>query len=236
MAIRVPNVFIPNMDFSFNVPVLPEPAKRAGNEPGVKKAKVKVPKVIFGVTLGQVFYSALIFGYVTNISVVIQSEQLGNATEAGLAISIFTLGTLLAGFVFGKIKHMLPISYLPVAVLFTGLGMMICYFSNSLSMIFVGSIIAGAGMGIGLPGVFARVTEATPPDSGTSYVGLVVVGQGLGGIMGPFAFSVIMNIFNQDIGRFPLLISTVGLLLLAVIWFIAVKLPKPNEEVQVSIE
>ena len=215
---------------------LPEPAKRPGHERGVKKAKVKVPKVIYGVTLGQVFYSALIFGYVTNISVVIQNEQLGNATEAGMAISVFTFGTLLAGFVFGKVKHMLPISYLPVAVFFTGLGMMICYFSHSLPMIFVGSIIAGAGMGIGLPGVFARVTEATPLDSGTSYVGLVVVGQGLGGIMGPFAFSVIMNIFNQDIGRFPLLISTVGLLLLALIWYLAVKLPKPNEEVQVSIE
>ncbi len=215
---------------------LPEPEKRAGSEPGVKKAKVKVPKVIYGVTLGQIFYSALIFGYVTNISVVIQSEQLGSATEAGLAISVFTLGTLLAGFVFGKVKHMLPITYLPVAVLFTGLGMMICYFSHSLPMIFVGSIIAGAGMGIGLPGVFARVTEATPAGSGTSYVGLVVVGQGLGGIMGPFAFSVIMNIFNQDIGRFPLLISTLGLLLLALIWYIAVKLPKPNEEVQVSLE
>ena len=91
-------------------------------------------------------------------------------------------------------------------------------------------------MGIGLPGVFARVTEATPVGSGTSYVGLVVVGQGIGGIMGPFAFSVIQNIFNQDIGRFPLLISTVGLLLLALIWYIAVKLPKSNEEVQVSIE
>ena len=131
----------------------------------MRKAKVKVPKVIYGVTFGQIFYSALIFGYVTNISVVIQNEQLGSATEAGLAISVFTFGTLLAGFVFGKVKHMLPITYLPVAVLFTGLGMMICYFSHSLPMIFVGSIIAGAGMGIGLPGVFARVTEATPVGS-----------------------------------------------------------------------
>lgn len=78
-----------------------------------------------------------------------------------MAISVFTFGTLLAGFVFGRIKHIVSVSYIPLAIFLTGLGMLICFFSHSLTMIFVGSVIGGAGMGIGLPGVFARVTEAT---------------------------------------------------------------------------
>lgn len=214
---------------------LPEPERKIGQE--TRKIKIKTPKVIYSVTLGQMIYSALIFGYVTNISVVIQNDQLGTATQAGMAISVFTFGTLLAGFVFGKVKHLLPISYLPVAVLMTGVGMMVCYFSHSLTMILIGSIIGGAGMGIGLPGVFARVTEATPPNSGTSYVGLVVVAQGLGGILGPFAFGAIMQLFNQDIGRFPLLISTVGLFALALVWYVAVKMPRAKTGApQVSVE
>src|SRR3954468_22200698 len=97
---------------------LPEPEKKvhpttAGSE-GLKK--VKLPKAVYWLCLGQVLYSGLIFGYVTNISVVIQGDKLGNATEAGMAISVFTLGTLVAGLVFGKIKHMLPTQYLPVAI------------------------------------------------------------------------------------------------------------------------
>ena len=215
---------------------LPEPEKRAGQSEA-RKVKIKTPKVVYSVTLGQMVYSALIFGYVTNISVVIQNDQLGTATQAGMAISVFTFGTLLAGFVFGKVKHLLPVSYLPAAVLTTGVGMMVCYFSHSLTMIFIGSIIGGAGMGIGLPGVFARVTEATPPNSGTSYVGLVVVAQGLGGILGPFVFGAIMQLFNQDIGRFPLLISTVGLFALALVWYVAVKMPRAKTGApQVSVE
>lgn len=214
---------------------LPEPQKRKQESQQLKQ-KVKIPKVIIGVSIGQILFSALIFGYVTNISVVISSENLGTATQAGMAISVFTFGTLLIGFVFGRIKHLVPISYIPLAVFTTGLGMMICYFSHSLTMIFIGSIIAGAGMGIGLPGVFARVAEATPKNSGTSYVGLVVAAQGVGGIVGPFLFQMIMDIFNQDIGRFPLLISTVGLFTLAVIWFILVKVTKPQNPTNTEVE
>ncbi|MCM3725895.1 MFS transporter [Neobacillus cucumis] len=214
---------------------LPEPEKKqqvdlAGNEGHLK---VKLPKAIYWVCLGQVLYSALIFGYVTNISVVIQADQLGSATEAGLAISVFTFGTLLAGLVFGKIKHKLPNYYLPIAVLVTGIGMAICYFSPSLPVIFAGSLVGGFAMGVGLPGVFTKVTELTPTGA-TSGAGLVVVGQGLGGILGPFGFQVVQNLFNQGIGRFPLAVSAIGLIVLALIWALTVRAPKRDLEVTIG--
>jgi MFS family permease len=213
---------------------LPEPEKKQ-QEVQQTKQKVKTPKVIFGVSLGQVFFSALIFGYVTNISVVIQSENLGTATQAGMAISVFTFGTLLIGFLFGRVKHLMPQSYLPFAVFLTGVGMMICYYSHSLSMIFVGSIIGGIGMGIGIPGVFARIAEATPKNSSTSYVGLAVAAQGIGGIMGPFIFGMILDVLSKDIGRFPLLISGVGLFALALVWLVLVKMTKPASSPDVEV-
>lgn len=216
---------------------LPEPEKKQTSETSGSplQGKVKMPKAVYWVCLAQVLYSAMIFGYVTNISVVIQADQLGSATEAGMAISVFTFGTLLAGFVFGKIKHKLPNYYLPVAVAMTSLGMFICYFSTSLSMIFVGSAIGGFAMGIGLPGIFTKVSEITLPVGATSAgVGLVVVGQGLGGITGPFGFQLIQTIFNQEIGRFPLAVSAIGLLILALIWTLRVMI-KPKQDLEVNL-
>lgn len=212
---------------------LPEPEKKQAHEATKASNRVKLPKAIYWVCLGQVIYSGLIFGYVTNISVVIQGDRLGNATEAGMAISVFTFGTLISGFIFGKIKHAMPNFYLPVGVLVTGIGMAICYFSPTLTMIFVGSIIGGFAMGIGLPGVFTKVSELTPPGAPPA-VGLVVVGQGLGGILGPFGFQIVQNIFNQDIGRFPLAVSAIGLIVLSLIWSIAVMKPKKDIEVTLN--
>ncbi|QIZ07494.1 MFS transporter [Priestia megaterium] len=214
---------------------LPEPEKKQVSKVDSNQAavKIKLPKAIYWVSLGQVLYSALIFGYVVNISVVIQADKLGNATEAGLAISIFTFGTLIAGFLFGKIKHKLPTMYLPLAVLMTGVGMAICYYSPTLTMILIGSVFGGFAMGIGIPGVFTRVSELTPVGA-PSNVGLVVAGQGVGGILGPFGFQVIQNIFNQDIGRFPLAVSAIGLVALAIIWAISVMKPKRDIEATLS--
>jgi MFS family permease len=214
---------------------LPEPETKQVSITGGNQVleKIKLPKAIYWVSLGQVFYSALIFGYVTNISVVIQADKLGSATEAGLAISIFTFGTLIAGFLFGKVKHSLQTFYMPLAVLVTGIGMAVCYFSPTLTMIFIGSVIGGFAMGIGIPGVFTRVSELTPAGA-PSNVGLVVAGQGIGGIIGPFGFQLIQNIFNQDIGRFPLAVSAIGLVVLAIIWAISVMKPKRDIEATLS--
>ncbi|WP_342430702.1 MFS transporter [Neobacillus sp. FSL H8-0543] len=214
---------------------LPEPEKKVHQQAtNTEGKKLKLPKAVYWTCLGQVLYSSLIFGYVTNISVVIQGDNLGNATEAGMAISVFTFGTLLVGFLFGKIKHRLPRMYLPVGIGFTGLGMVICYFSPSLTMILVGSLIGGAGMGIGIPGVFTRVTELAPAAIASAGVGLVVAAQGVGGIAGPFGFQVIQNIFNQDIGRFPLAISAVGLIILAIIWALGTG-KAPSKDLEVTL-
>ena len=216
---------------------LPEPEKKEHfNTASVEgQKKVKMPKAVYWTVLAQVFYSALIFGYVTNISVVIQADNLGSATEAGMAISVFTFGTLLAGFVFGRFKHMLPRMYMPVGILITGIGMAICYVSPNLTLIFIGSIIGGAGMGIGLPGIFARVSDLTPAAITSAGVGLAVAAQGVGGILGPFGFQVVQNIFNQGIGRFPLAISAIGLILLALVWVLSgTKAPKQELEVTLN--
>ena len=92
----------------------------------------------------------------------IQGDNLGSATEAGMAISVFTFGTLLAGFVFGRIKYMLPTMYLPACGLHDRSWNGNLLFFTKLNMIFIGSIIGGAGMGIGLPGLFSRVSDLTP--------------------------------------------------------------------------
>lgn len=210
---------------------LPEPEKKQAEDPQVK---VKAPAGVYWAGFGQLLYSAMIYGYVINISVVIQAENLGTATQAGMAISIYTLGTLVSGFVFGRYKNALPRAYIPGAILLTSVGMFFCYFSPTLLTIFIGSFIGGFGMGLGLPGIFAKVSELTPKGAPPA-VGLVVVGQGLGGIVAPFIFDAVQGALNQGIGRFPLVVSAVGLLILAVVWgIIAMNGKKTGQDVAVG--
>ncbi|MFJ8066174.1 MFS transporter [Psychrobacillus sp. NPDC096426] len=199
---------------------LPEPEKKNTIQASLKETLFSAPKTVYGFTIGQIFFSMLVFGYVTNISIIIQSEGLGNATEAGLAISLFTFGTLIVGMFFSKLRALMPIQNVPIAVLLTGGGIFACYLSSSLTMIFVGSFIGGMGLGLALPGVLARTSELSNEQKGISFVGFVVAAQGLGGLISPFFYQTILNITGSEGGRPTLLFASLGLAILAIVWSI----------------
>src|SRR5690606_36325016 len=160
---------------------LPEPKKQQVPNASIKDVLFKAPKTVYGFTIVQIIFSAFIYGYVTNISIIIQTEGLGNATEAGLAISLFTTGTLITGFIFGKLRSVIPNLIVPFGVLLTATGILWCSAVGSLPMIFVASVLGGMGLGLVLPGVLARVSELSNMAKGISYVGIAAAGQGLGG-------------------------------------------------------
>lgn len=197
---------------------LPEPKKQDVPNASIKDVLFKAPKTVYGFTIGQIIFSAFIYGYVTNISIIIQTEGLGNATEAGLAISLFTTGTLITGFIFGKLRSIMPNLIVPFGVLLTASGILWCSAVGSLTMIFVASVLGGMGLGIVLPGVLARVSELSNLAKGISYVGIAAAGQGLGGIVSPYMFATLLGVFGLEGGRSTLLISSIGLFVLAIVW------------------
>lgn len=199
---------------------LPEPKKKHTVQASLKETLFSAPKTVYGFTIGQVFFSMLVFGYVTNISILIQEEGLGSATEAGLAISLFTFGTLIIGMFFSKLRAFMPTQNVPIAVLLTGVGIFVCYLSSSLAMIFVGSIIGGVGLGLALPGVLARTSELSNEKKGISFVGFIVAAQGLGGLLSPLFYQTILNITGFEGGRTTLLFASLGLTGLAIVWSI----------------
>lgn len=199
---------------------LPEPERQNVPNASLKDVLLKAPKTVYGFTLGQIVFSAFVFGYVTNISIIIQTEGLGNATEAGMAISLFTTGTLVTGLFFGRLRSMWPNLIVPVGVLLTALGILWCSTVGSLTMIFVASVLGGMGLGIVIPGILARVSELSNLAKGISFVGIAAAGQGLGGIVSPYMFATVLGVFGLEGGRSTLLVASIGLFILGIVWAI----------------
>lgn len=217
---------------------LPEPAKQQVPNASLKEVLFSAPKTVYGFALGQIVFTAFVFGYVTNISIIIQTEGLGSATEAGWAISLFTFGTLVIGFSFGRLRHLWPNFLVPFGVFLTAVGILWCAYVSSLTMIFIASFIGGIGLGIVIPGVLTRVSELSNMAKGISFVGIAAAGQGLGGIMSPFMYQFVLNLLGQQGGRPTLVLAAIGLAALGVVWTIltSVKSKKPSTEQEESPE
>lgn len=211
---------------------LPEPERKQVPNATLKETFFSAPRTVYGFMLGQIAFSAIIYGYVTNISIIIQKEALGNATEAGLAISFFTFGTLAIGLFFGRLRHASPNFIIPIGIFLTAVGVLWCSFASSLTLLFVASFIGGMGLGIVLPGVLARTDELSNVQKGISFVGFAVAAQGIGGILSPFLYDIGLNLFGQETGRFTLLLGSIGMLILGIVWTIVIVLSKRNPAVQ----
>ena len=133
---------------------------------------------------------------------------------------------------------MLPRMYMPVGILITGIGMAICFVSPNLPLIFIGSIIGGARMGIGLPGMFARVSDLTPAAITSAGVGLVVAAQGVRRNFRAIWFSSGSKYLSiRALVVSPLAVSAIGLILLALVWVLSgTKAPKQELEVTLNHE
>ncbi|QFK71917.1 MFS transporter [Pradoshia sp. D12] len=208
---------------------LPEPKKQEVHNASFKEILFSAPKTVYGFTIGQVIFTALVFGYVTNISIIIQAENLGNATEAGFAISLFTFGTLVVGLFFGPMRQLWPNFNIPFGILLTAVGILWCYYANTLMMINMASFLGGMGLGIVIPGVLARVSELSNLAKGISFVGFAAAAQGLGGITSSFMYQFLLNITGQENGRFTLLLASIGLFLLAIAWSAVTTLIKEKD-------
>ncbi|MGE7663380.1 MFS transporter [Peribacillus sp. NPDC097197] len=205
---------------------LPEPNRLQVENASLKEILFSASKTVYGFTLGQVFYTALVFGYVTNISIIIQAEKLGSATEAGLAISLFTLGTLLVGFFFGRLRQLWPNFNIPFGIILTAAGILWCFYAKDLTFIFMASLVGGMGLGIVIPGVLSRISDLSNIAKGISFVGFAAAAQGLGAIISPFMYQLTLHSFGQVGGRFTLFLAAIGLLALAIIWLVITSLSK----------
>lgn len=188
--------------------VLPEPEKKKAQAGG----KVKLPIKTYSVCLGYLVYTIFLMGLVTNLSVLIVGENLGDAGRAGIALSLFTLGSLLAGFVFGRIVNGLKGLTMSLGYLLTAAGMFVCFFAVNLWIVFAGTFIAGWGMGITIPAYYSRISAVTPPPAVALGLSFVVAAQGLGNLLQPYTFDIILKALGQSIGRPAYAISAVALL------------------------
>jgi MFS family permease len=187
---------------------LPEPAKVSFSE----AEKVKMPARLVTQIGGVFLYNLLFFALMTNASVLISSEGLGDASDAGTVLSMFAVGGFIAGVVFGKTVKIFGRFTNAFGWLSTGVGMMIIALSGGLPLIIAGAFITGIGLATTMPSYLIKVSLIVPASAISAAYAYVFGFVGTGQFISPIVFELIINLFGQEIGRFPILTSAVILL------------------------
>ncbi|MDI3482059.1 MAG: hypothetical protein PWQ97_1714 [Tepidanaerobacteraceae bacterium] len=189
--------------------MLPEPKKE--EQPLEQKAqeKINMPFAVYIISLLFGIATMLNYPMLVNMSTIIITGNMGNAASAGVVLSMFTVGGMVAGAIFGKLYQYTNRFAMSVGMLMEAIGMGFVYYANNLMLLTMGATLVGLGFSIIFPSVMMLVGMVVPPAGFAAASGILVAFMNLGGFVSTYYIALVAGISGQDAVRFPIFLSMV---------------------------
>lgn len=182
---------------------LPEPEKLEQTT----AVKVKIPAVVYLISVLTGIASMLGFPVLLNMSTIIITGNLGAVTIVGFVLAMFTVGGAVAGTIFGRVyrragRHTLLIGLLVIIV-----SMAIINYGNNLVMLIIGTALTGAGFGLLTPSITHILGATVAPAALASAMGIFMATSNLGSFVTSYYMSGLSELFGNASPKFPIFIS-----------------------------
>lgn len=171
----------------------------------------------------------LLFSWISNTAIVIELEKVGTPAQAGLAMSVFSVGISIGGFSFGKLSEILKKYHTAFCVILFGISIMIAYYATSMTMFFISGILYGIAFGNFGGRLYLLAVETTTNKS--LAISSMVSASCLGQFLSPILLGVITSIFGLAGQRAPWLVSWPLLLVAGIVLLISVVVSKEEKSI-----
>jgi MFS family permease len=152
--------------------------------------------------------------YVIKASTLITSLNLGTAADGSLAITLISIGSLIAGAMYGKIYAKLKRMSVVLFYLVSAAGLFLGGAFHSLIMIWAGAFLIGWGLMAFTP-YFQERVSLDFPQSGETGTSMILVSQASGAFAAPY-LGTFLNLFTTDL-PFQFILTGIFFLILACI-------------------
>ncbi len=155
---------------------LPEPKREEHH----KSAKAKLPISVYIISLSTILVYTNLNPMLLNMSTILTTENIGNAVVAGTVLSMYTVGGIIGGFIFGKLYKLLN-------------------FSHSVPMMIVGATVAGIGFFNMFPAVLMEVGHQAPVSVSAMSAAFILSAINLGGFLSSFYIGLVFFDFYEPL-------------------------------------
>ncbi|TYP47002.1 MFS transporter [Thermosediminibacter litoriperuensis] len=183
--------------------MLPEPEKKEG----AVKEKVKTPASVYLISTLIGIAMMLNYPMLVNMSTIIITGNLGDAASTGLVLSMFTVGGMVAGAIFGKLHQKVQRFTISIGLFILSIGMAFVNYANSLMALTLGATLVGMGFGIVMPAVMMIIGMIISPAGFAAASGILMAFMNLGGFVSTY-YIALLSAINSSI-RFPIFVAMV---------------------------
>lgn len=166
----------------------------------------------------QFCFIVLFYAYITNISSIIAHNNYGTASASALVLAVFSIGGVIGGYAMSRMITKLEKGVFILAGVICFAGKIILVAGDSLTMVYLGSLVYGLGYGVMLPAISLFAGMSVAPEQRAFALSVNMVASGLGTFLSAYIFAGIAAAVGTSWDRFPILASSVGYLVIAAIF------------------
>ncbi|MFZ7121205.1 MAG: MFS transporter [Eubacteriaceae bacterium] len=200
-----------------------------------KTSKDKIPAAVWGIALGMGILMLLMMPVSLNISLIIESGGMGNAATAGFALTMNTVGGVLAGLIFGQIFKKAKAFTLSIGTALIAIGFACVFYASTITMIIVGLFISGFGVSLVMPNLMMLVGNIMPANASTKGFALMNVFSGVAGFLSSIFSAWLMSIFNTVNPKFSVAVAVICFAAFAVVYTLVIIIKKPSKSTSSGI-
>lgn len=161
--------------------------------------KASIPKELGYWAVAAFFTMLAFFGVVTNLSLLIDSRNLGGPQLTGLMFALNSLCMLLSGALFLTVQKKLKKLYSPFMLLLMAGGYVGLVIAGSLPLLIVSVVLSGLGTGLAFPFIMNRASSYAREDNSIVVMGIVSGCAFLGQFVSPIILDNIPSISGDPL-------------------------------------
>ena len=165
------------------------------------KRSVRLPWTVSRQAVIMLLFMILFYALPTNLSIYVESENIGSPSAAALAVSASTFVATIFSLWFSRLYHRFRDWLLPFSLAVLGLSFVTLGILPDMTVLLVSELAAGIALGLIFPFLTTKVMEHSPPESTTAGLALLSSMMGLGMFISPFFFSFINFLLKVSLIR-----------------------------------
>ncbi len=156
-----------------------------------KAVKKRLPFASVLIIIAMGIFTIGMFGYFTNIAIILEAKNLGNAAIAGYVLTSGSLTSFIISFIFLRLKNIFG-KYLAIFIpLSASLAYVIIYFAQSVPMLFVGAVTQSISVGLAMPMCALTLTNSVHPTQLVKAMSFYTISMFLGQFLSPIILGII---------------------------------------------
>lgn len=199
---------------------LPEPEKEEAVDADRKTEKERLPLFVYIMSAAYGLSWATTYPLLLNMSVIVESEGLGTAAIAGTILSMYTIGGMISGALFGMFYKVFRNRTLMINLIFWVVFLALGYFAKSIVLLMISALMIGFTVFSVWSAAMVDFNNYLPSEQVTAASGIWVAFLNIGGFLASFYAGAVASITGNSSPRLPLLIGAFISSAIFVAWMI----------------